>query len=103
MRRIRPSLSFEVSLTNLLLFGEEKFGPRIADQKRVRFFSVIETNIREFPGIGRFDEKLGVYVFHVSGTPFVLLYEFDDDELRLILTVHQRADRSQLDLTKVVW
>ena len=103
MRRLRPSITFEVSLENLLLFGEEKFGPKVADKKRERFLRVIATNIREFPGIGRFDEALGVYVFHVSRTPFVLLYDFDDEELRLILTVHQRADRSQLDFTNVVW
>lgn len=103
MRRVRPSLTFDESLRNLLLFGEDNFGPRVADKKRERFLSVISTNIREFPGIGRFDEKLGVYVFHVSRTPFVLLYNYDDEELRLILTVHQRADRSQVDLTKVVW
>ena len=73
------------------------------DEKRER----IETFIHEFlahnPRTGTFDPGLGFFVYPVSKTPFVLIYDFDDAELRLQLIVHNRADRSQIDPAGIIW
>ena len=41
--------------------------------------------------------------YAVTGTPFLLLYDFDDAELRKHNIVHGRADRSRLKIDGVEW
>ena len=49
------------------------------------------------------DPILGVCTYSVTGTPFVLLYDFDDQELWMWLVIHGNADRSKVNLKSVVW
>ncbi len=46
---------------------------------------------------------LGICAYHVTATPFVLLYDYDDTELRIHLIIHAKADRAQIDLSAVEW
>jgi mRNA-degrading endonuclease RelE of RelBE toxin-antitoxin system len=39
----------------------------------------------------------------VDRTPFVVVYEYDDTELRVLFIKHRHADRSDLDLRDVEW
>jgi hypothetical protein len=57
----------------------------------------------EFPGTGGIDPDIGLHTYHVAKTPFVIAYEFDEDELRLHVIFHEHADRTQIDPNRVLW
>jgi len=103
MRKIVVSRGYLKALHEQLAFGKARFGARIVDEKRRRIFSVIRDVLAVYPAIGAFDEALRVFHYPVSGTPFVVLYDFDSDELRIHLIIHRRADRSNVDIDKVDW
>jgi hypothetical protein len=103
MRTIRVSRSYLAALHELLAYGEERFGRLVVDEKRSRVERTIANILRDYPGIGRFEANLGVYSYPVARTPFVLLYDFDDTELRLHLIVHGRADRSRIASDDIEW
>lgn len=103
MRAIRVSRSYLEALHELLTYGEARFGSTVVDDKRTRVERTIAHILRDYPGIGRFEINLGVYSYPVTRTPFVLLYDFDDNELRVHLIVHGRADRSRIALDDVDW
>jgi hypothetical protein len=103
MRAIRVSRSHLTALYELLAFGEARFGSPVVDDKRARVERTIEHILSRYPGIGRYEASLGVYSYPVAGTPFVLLYDFDDAELRVHLVVHAHADRSRAPLGDVEW
>ncbi len=67
--------------------------------KNARVSHAIREVLAVHPAIGAFDEALGVYFHPVSRTPIVLLYDFDDAELRIHLIIH----RSSVDLSDVEW
>ena len=89
MRRVRRSRSYNDAFQILLEQGLPGFGLGVVEEKRER--------------VENFDAGTGYFVYPVSKTPFVLIYDFDDAELRLQLIVHNRADRSQIDPTRIVW
>ena len=103
MRRIRRSLSYSEAFETLLEQGLHKFGFRVIDEKRERVEAFVSEFLATYPRTGTFDPDLGFFVLPVSKTPFVLVYDFDDAELRLQLIVHNRADRSQIDPTRIIW
>jgi hypothetical protein len=103
MRAIRISKSYLVALHELLAYGEARFGSAVVDDKRARVEHTIEQILSEYPGIGRFEANLGVYSYAVTSAPFVLLYDFDDVELRIHLIVHAGADRSRVALAEIEW
>lgn len=45
----------------------------------------------------------GICTYHVTKTPFVLLYDFDGSELRGHLIIHASMDRAAIDLSTVIW
>ena len=102
MRRIRRSLSFAEAFENLLEQGLPVFGYEVIEDKRAK----VEDTIRRFlvaHPVRPVDPILGLFTYAVTDTPFVLLYDFDDAELRIHLIVHGRADRRIIDLSAVVW
>jgi hypothetical protein len=103
MRTIRVSRSYLAALHELLAYGEARFGRLVVDDKRARVERTIGHILRHYPGIGRFDTDLGIYSYAVTRTPFILLYDFDDNELRMHLIVHGRADRSRVPLGDIEW
>jgi hypothetical protein len=103
MRVVRVSKSFLSALHEQLAFGESRFGSGIVDEKRRRISYTISTLLTSYPAIGALDEGLGVFFHPVSRTPFLLLYDFDDAELRIHLIIHRQADRSRVDLAAVEW
>jgi hypothetical protein len=42
-------------------------------------------------------------VYRVAKTPFVVLYDYDDTELRVHFILPARADRRDLDASSVEW
>jgi hypothetical protein len=50
-----------------------------------------------------FREGHTVYVYAVSRTPFVLIYDFDEEEIRMHFILPARADRTRIDPMSVDW
>jgi hypothetical protein len=46
---------------------------------------------------------LDLFAYAVSGTPFALIYDFDEEELRVHFIVPARADRTRIDPMSVEW
>jgi plasmid stabilization system protein ParE len=103
MRTVRVSRSYLAAFHALLAYGEARFGRAVVDDKRARVERTIANILRDYPGIGRREAHLGVYSYPVTRTPFVLLYDYDDYELRIHLIVHARADRTRIVLGDVEW
>ena len=88
MRAIRISNSYLLALHELLAYGKSRFGSAVVNDKRARIEHTIGEILSEYPGIGKYEATLGVYSYAVTSAPFVLLYDFDDVELRIHLIVH---------------
>lgn len=102
MRRIRLTRTFFAQLHDLLEQGYPRFGERVVVEKRELVFELIERHLARYPRIPR-DPRHGYCVYPVRKTPFVLVYDFDDDELRVLFIFHKSSDLSAADLSKVEW
>ena len=71
-------------------------------EKRDLVFRLIEQHLAGYPRIPR-DRKHGLCVYPVRKTPFMLVYDFDDAELRVLFAFHKHADLSDLDPSAVEW
>jgi hypothetical protein len=102
MRVVRYSRTFYEELATLLEQGVARFGVRVVGQKRDQVLKTITGFLVHFP-VRSVDPDLGIYSYHVTGTPFMLVYDYDDFELRIHLIFHGIDDRTQIDLSKVIW
>lgn len=103
MRTVRFSRTFDLQFVDLLEFGERTFGEDVAIAKRRTVYRTISQFLARFPGARRIDPRHGLCAYPISGTPFVVLYDFDDDELRVHFDFHRSADLSQLDPSAAEW
>jgi hypothetical protein len=101
-RRIRLSRTFEIESNLLLQQGIPRFGRGVVEQKRDLIARTIEQFRLRHP-VRPIDPVIGICAYPVAKTPFVLLYDYDDAELRIHLIVHASADRTAIDLSSVVW
>lgn len=102
MRRVRLSKTFGVEAEALLEQGVARFGFAVIEQKRNLIRKTIEQYLALYPR-RPVDPILGIWSYPVTDTPFVLIYDFDDAELRIHLMIHERADRTLIDLSTVDW
>jgi plasmid stabilization system protein ParE len=103
MRRVRRSRTAVDGLKTLLAQGLPKFGLHVIEEKQQIVDNVIETYLAEHPQNGFRDSRRNFYHYPVADTPFTVVYEFDDSELRVLFILHQRADRRRLDPADVEW
>ena len=103
MRTVRLSKTFDAQLIELLDQGEPKFGRILVDAKKELVFAAIEYHIAEFPDTARLDPLLNLYARSVARTPFIVIFDFDDTELRVHFIVHRHADRSLIDPADIEW
>jgi mRNA-degrading endonuclease RelE of RelBE toxin-antitoxin system len=102
MRQVRYSSTFIHQLNTLLAQGEPKFGARVIDQKRDLVYDTIDQYLAQYPKKPR-DPEIDLYIHAITGTPFVVIYDFDDTELRVFFIVHGHADRTRIDPADVEW
>jgi plasmid stabilization system protein ParE len=102
MRQVRYSTTFIHQFNALLAQGEAKFGASVADQKRELVYDTIDHYLARFPKKPR-DPDIDLYTHAISGTPFVVIYDFDDTELRVFFIVHGHADRVRIHPASVEW
>ena len=102
MRRIVRSRTYVAQLKTFIREGAETFGAAVAERTLSRIDQTIAHHLARYPK-KRFDDRLGLYVYPVPRTPFVLIYDFDEAELRVHFIVHGRADRTRIDPTSAEW
>ena len=103
MRNVRFSQTFLDQLHDLLGQGVDRFGLRVVAEKKARVYDVIEHHLAQFPATTTRNPHLGLYSYPISRTPFVVIYDFDEHELRVHFVIHQRADRSRIDPKVAIW
>lgn len=103
MRRVCRSIEYVEELQRLLRQGLPKFGYAVVEEKRALVDACIEHRLVNHPATRRIDPALGLYTYPVTGTPFVLVYDFDDSEVRIHYIFHVSADRTALDMSLITW
>jgi plasmid stabilization system protein ParE len=103
MRAVRLSITFNDQLNELLDWGEQRFGIAVAEQKKLIVYNTIEQFLARYPKTKRREPAHGLCVYLISKTPFVVLYDFDDSELRVHFIFHKHADLRELDPMTVEW
>jgi hypothetical protein len=103
MRRVVRSRTYVSQLKDLLDQGVERFGSTVVEQKLVLIDHTLEVFLARHPMAKRPDRKLGLRLYPVSDTPFVLLYDFTDTELRAHFIFHKSASLEDLDPRSAEW
>ncbi len=103
MRTVRYAQSAEASLRTLLAQGAAKFGVDVADEKRLLLRTCVSTYLAEYPHHDLRTPGQTFRHYPVADTPFTVVFDYDEVELRVLFIVHQRADRRQLDVRDVIW
>ena len=103
MRAVRFSRSAEDAFHMMLAQGAAKFGVDVAESKRQLLIDCVRTYLAEYPHHGLRTPGQSFRHYPVSKTPFVVVYEYDDAEVRVLFITHQRADRRRLDPRDVDW
>ena len=103
MRTVRFSLTFNDQFNELLEQGEHRFGIAVVEQKKDIVYTTIERFLARHPNAKRPDPTHGLCAYPISKTPLVVLYDFDDSELRLHFIFHKHADLRDLNPATVEW
>ncbi len=103
MRSVRFSRTFLYQLDNLLAQGAQRFGKAVVLSKRDLVYDMVENHIVSYPGGKRPDRRLRLVVYPITDTPFVVLYDFDDAELRVHFVFHKSASLRGLDPKSAQW
>ena len=103
MRLSIRSQTYLERLDCVLADGAGKFGARIAKETLRRIDRTIERYLAYFPGSKMPDPDLGLVVYPVTKTPFVVIYDYDDLELRVHFIEYASADLTQIDPTSAEW
>ncbi len=103
MRTVVYSITARDQLRDLLLQGISKFGPQVVAEKRDQVFRTVENLLALHPATKRIHPAIGLVAYPISATPFVVLYDFDDAELRVHFVVHRSLDVTGLDPGAVEW
>lgn len=65
--------------------------PGAAEATVARIFAAVE-HLASFPRLGRPGHKIGRRELVVHGSPFVVIYSIDGDEIRILRVVHGATD-----------
>ncbi len=103
MRTPRFSKTFEHAFNALLAQGETHLGAGLVRRKRTAVLTTIADFLAAHPEAKRPHPRLGLVVYPISTTPFVVLYDFDDVELRVHFIFHKHASLNDLDPTSAEW
>ena len=102
MRSIRLSRTYTEQLTDYLDAGEQRFGRAVADAKRAKVVETLRL-LAHNPRIKRRHPDLGLVVYPVGDTPFFLVYDYDDAELRVLYIFINGKPLSDIDPAAVDW
>ena len=103
MRSLRLSNTFIDELHALLAAGISDYGAELVGKKYNKIYDVINDVLLPFPEGKRMNPELSVHAFPVSSTPFVVFYEFDDVEVRILSIWPSKSDIRQFDVRRIQW
>ena len=103
MRTVRYSLTAERMFHAMLHEGAEKFGVDVAEEKRRLLVNCVRDYLAEHPHHGLRTRGKSFLHYPVQSTPFTVVYDYDNNELRVLYILHKRADRRNLTPTNVDW
>lgn len=103
MRSVRLSKTFLEAFDMLLAQGEERFGALVIAEKRAAVKDTIENFLARHPSAKRPHRRLRLHVYPITDTPFMVLYDFDDAELRVHFIFHRKTDLRTVDPRAVEW
>lgn len=83
--------------------GFARVGEQVARSKSTLVFDTVQRFLADRPKLGKLVPKLKLYRYEVTKAPFVILYDFTDDEIRIHEIVHARSDIPNTDLSTVEW
>jgi hypothetical protein len=103
MRRVVRSRTYLLQLKDLLDQGIERFGVTVVEQKLALIDRTLETFLARHPKAKEPDSKLGLRLYPISDTPFVVLYDFTDTDLRAHFIFHKGASLEDLNPNSAEW
>ena len=103
MRRIRYSNTFDRQLAGYIELGEVAFGVAVAHAKKALVYATIRTIIASNPRLKSPDPVLGLVVYPIAKTPFIVVYDYDEAELRMHFIFQKGKSLDDLDPASVVW
>jgi plasmid stabilization system protein ParE len=102
-RAVKLSMTFNDQLVEQIDYGEQRFGARVAEEKKERVLAVIENLLANNPAIKPPHPALGLVVYPISDTPFFILYDYDERELRVHFIFRAGASLDDLDPNSAEW
>jgi plasmid stabilization system protein ParE len=103
MRSVLFSKTFDEQLIAYIEHGSARFGADVADSKKEIVYRTIEHLIAVNPGIKRRDPTLNLVVYQISHTPFFVLYDYDDSEVRVHFIFINGKSLSDIDPLSADW
>jgi plasmid stabilization system protein ParE len=103
MRTVRFSKTFLDQLTTLIGWGEDRFRQGVAAEKKAKVFDSIVHHLARFPGSKRRHPKLGLVLYPISDTPFIVVYDYDDQELRVHFVFIGSKSIDDIDPADIEW
>ena len=103
MRRIVYSNTFDRQLADYIEQGELTFGIAVANEKKALVYATIRDTLAINPAIKQPDRSLRLVTYPISRTPFYILYDYDDDELRVHFIYLRGKPLDSIDPTAVEW
>lgn len=102
MRRVIRSRTYVAQQQVFIEQGIATFGTTVASGTLARIDRTLD-HLAHFPASKTPDPTLRLTVYAIAKTPFVVLYDYDDAELRVHFILPARADRRDLDPTSAEW
>ncbi len=87
----------------MLAETEQRYGLVVAGQKRGIVMHCIQSTLARFPGLKAVDVDIGCVVYPVSKTAWSILYDFDEQELRVHFIVYATENLEDLDPHSAEW
>ena len=103
MRHIAYSNTFDRQIADYIEQGELSFGVAVTTAKKNLVYSTIRNILASNPGVKRADPKLGLVVYPISKTPFFVVYDYDDVELRMHFIFINGKPLDTIDPSSAVW
>ena len=103
MRTVRLSKTALEQLNALLEQGVPVFGARVVAEKRDRLYDPVQDFLAVHPRAKKPHRRLKLRVYPIADTPFMVLYDFDDAELRVHFVLHRGAYLRDLDPASAEW
>lgn len=103
MRTVKLSKTFNDQLIDYIEFGEQQYGARVAEDKKRRVLSTIRTTLAASPSLKRRDPALDLVVYPITGTPFFIVYDYDDSELRVHFVFINGKPLTEIDPASAEW